>query len=73
MTQDRLYAIASGSFSTKGLTLPLISYGGSSLLVTCAALALLMRVDYERRELEKNANGGAHRTTFGDERSGGAA
>ena len=34
---------------------------------------LIPRVDYERRELEKNANGGAHRTTFGDERSGGAA
>lgn len=67
------FGVNMGVLPTKGLTLPLISYGGSSLLVTCAALALLMRVDYERRELEKNANGGAHRTTFGDERSGGAA
>jgi cell division protein FtsW len=35
----------------KGLTLPLISYGGSSLLVTCAAAALLLRIDYENRLL----------------------
>ena len=36
-----------GLLPTKGLTLPLISYGGSSLLVTCLALALVLRIAYE--------------------------
>lgn len=40
---------ASGALPTKGLTLPLISYGGSSLLVCCCAIAVLLRVDYEYR------------------------
>jgi cell division protein FtsW len=38
-----------GILPTKGLTLPLMSYGGSSMVVTCAAIALLLRVDYETR------------------------
>ncbi len=38
-----------GLLPTKGLTLPLLSYGGSSLITTCVALALLLRVDYESR------------------------
>ena len=42
-----------GVLPTKGLTLPLMSYGGSSLLVTCAALGLLMRVDRETRDSGK--------------------
>lgn len=36
-----------GMLPTKGLTLPLVSSGGSSVLMTCAALGLLLRVSYE--------------------------
>lgn len=36
-----------GMLPTKGLTLPLISSGGSSLLMTCAAIGLALRVSYE--------------------------
>lgn len=43
---------AAGMLPTKGLTLPLISYGGSSLLIMSTALVLLLRIDYETR-LEK--------------------
>jgi len=38
-----------GLLPTKGLTLPLMSYGGSSLVVTAVALALVVRVDHELR------------------------
>jgi len=40
-----------GLLPTKGLTLPLVSYGGSGILLNCVAFALLMRVDYENRVL----------------------
>jgi cell division protein FtsW len=36
-----------GILPTKGLTLPLVSSGGSSVLMTCAAIGLLLRVSYE--------------------------
>ncbi|MBL1292423.1 MAG: putative lipid II flippase FtsW [Thiotrichales bacterium] len=39
-----------GVLPTKGLTLPLMSYGGSSILVTCVCCALLLRADYEMRQ-----------------------
>ena len=38
-----------GILPTKGLALPFISYGGSSLLINCLMLAVLLRVDYENR------------------------
>ena len=40
-----------GVLPTKGLTLPLLSFGGSGIVVNCIALAILMRVDYENRRL----------------------
>ncbi len=39
-----------GVLPTKGLTLPLMSKGGSSLLVCCMIVALLLRIDYETRQ-----------------------
>jgi cell division protein FtsW len=40
-----------GVLPTKGLTLPLMSFGGSSILVSCVALAVLLRIDWENRQL----------------------
>lgn len=41
--------VNAGVLPTKGLTLPFMSYGGSSLLIDCCAVALLFRIDYESR------------------------
>lgn len=38
-----------GLLPTKGLTLPLMSYGGSGIVSNCLALAVLLRIDYENR------------------------
>lgn len=38
-----------GVLPTKGLTLPLMSYGGTSMLVNCMLLGILMRIDHENR------------------------
>lgn len=46
-----------GLLPTKGLTLPLLSYGGSAILANCIALAMVLRVDYENRMLMRG--GGA--------------
>lgn len=43
--------MALGALPTKGLTFPLVSYGGSSLIMMSIAVALLMRIDYESRAL----------------------
>jgi len=40
-----------GALPTKGLTLPLMSYGGSAILVNLVALALVLRIDYENRQM----------------------
>ena len=40
-----------GALPTKGLTLPLMSYGGSAILVNLVALALVLRIDYENRKM----------------------
>jgi cell division protein FtsW len=42
-----------GALPTKGLTLPLMSYGGSAILLNLIALAIVLRVDYENRQLMK--------------------
>ncbi|NNC55815.1 MAG: FtsW/RodA/SpoVE family cell cycle protein, partial [Pseudomonadales bacterium] len=36
-----------GLLPTKGLTLPFLSYGGSSLLVSCASIAIALRIERE--------------------------
>ncbi|MFV8571810.1 putative lipid II flippase FtsW [Marinobacter sp. SBS5] len=47
--------VTTGLLPTKGLTLPLVSYGGSSLLVTCVGLGIMARVEMERLDKEKMA------------------
>ncbi|MCG7200953.1 putative lipid II flippase FtsW [Marinobacter pelagius] len=41
-------AVSTGLLPTKGLTLPLVSYGGSSLMITCVSLGVLARIEMER-------------------------
>ena len=43
-----------GILPTKGLTLPLMSYGGGSMLIMCCAVALLFRVHSEIEEIKAN-------------------
>jgi cell division protein FtsW len=40
-----------GVLPTKGLTLPLMSFGGSAIAATCCAIAVLLRVDWESRQM----------------------
>ena len=44
-----------GLLPTKGLTLPLMSYGGNSIIVACLVITLLLRIDYEVRRGRKEA------------------
>jgi cell division protein FtsW len=43
--------VNTGMLPTKGLTLPLLSFGGTAMVATCCALAVLLRVDWENRQL----------------------
>ena len=45
---------AAGIVPTKGLTLPLISYGGSSLIIMSVAVSMLLRIDYECRMQDRD-------------------
>jgi cell division protein FtsW len=45
-----------GLLPTKGLTLPLMSFGGSGLVVNCVAVAVLLRIDWENRQLARGLN-----------------
>ncbi|MBT9612100.1 MAG: putative lipid II flippase FtsW [Burkholderiales bacterium] len=42
-----------GLLPTKGLTLPLLSFGGSGIVANCIALGILLRIDWENRQLLK--------------------
>src|SRR5262249_10240166 len=45
-----------GLLPTKGLTLPLMSFGGSGMVVNCVAIAILLRIDWENRQLARGLN-----------------
>jgi cell division protein FtsW len=46
-----------GLLPTKGLTLPLLSFGGTGIVVNCMALAILLRIDFENRYLMRGGKG----------------
>jgi len=54
-----------GVLPTKGLTLPLMSYGGSSLIIMCSVIAMLLRVDYETRQYNHKGQGKKKNTAVG--------
>ncbi|EWG98678.1 putative lipid II flippase FtsW [Halomonas sp. BC04] len=62
-------AVSTGMLPTKGLTLPLLSYGGSSLLVSAMMVALLLRADIETRLVQRRANPVARREATAGHRS----
>jgi cell division protein FtsW len=45
--------VNTGMLPTKGLTLPLVSFGGTALTAACCAIGILLRVDWENRQLAK--------------------
>jgi cell division protein FtsW len=40
-----------GALPTKGLTLPLMSYGGSAIMMNLIAIAVVLRIDAENKQL----------------------
>ena len=40
-----------GALPTKGLTLPLMSYGGSAILMNLIAIAIVLRIDAENKQM----------------------
>lgn len=52
-------AVAMGMLPTKGLVLPFLSYGGSSLLVNCAAMGVLLNISRPRAEVGGEATPGS--------------
>ncbi len=46
-----------GLLPTKGLTLPLMSFGGSGIVANCIALAVLLRIDWENRHVMRGVSG----------------
>jgi len=40
-----------GLLPTKGLTLPLLSFGGTGIVVNCVSVAIVLRIDFENRYL----------------------
>ena len=54
-----------GVLPTKGLTLPLMSYGGSSLIIMCVVIAMLLRADYETRKFDRNSQSKRNKATVG--------
>ncbi|MCG6656428.1 putative lipid II flippase FtsW [Halomonas campisalis] len=58
-------AVSTGMLPTKGLTLPLLSYGGSSLLISAVMMALLLRADIETRRAVRRSSPVAPRASHG--------
>ena len=45
-----------GLLPTKGLTLPLLSFGGSAVIANCLAITMLLRIDFENRHLMRGGS-----------------
>ena len=58
-------AVSTGMLPTKGLTLPLVSYGGSSLMIMCVSIGVLARVEMERLDKVRLAGEKTGRRTRG--------
>ena len=48
--------VNTGLLPTKGLTLPFISYGGSSMLIVCLSMGILLRIDIENKSSPRKKN-----------------